>query len=149
MLCAVLGWMAGAAAAQVGPARPGADPGVIVISGTPAPPRPTTFTADANPIPLPQGATTGRTTLSWNAPAHDRLVIRANEKKVADGLPSSGTFDTGSIVTDGMVLALIDPAIGQTLASITIKTITLGPPSFPRIPIRSRFPPASRQARPP
>lgn len=129
-LCAVLGWLAASAAAQVVPARPGADPGVIVVSGTPAPPKPVTFTADPNPVPLPQGATTGRTTLSWNAPAHDRLVIRANEKKLADGLPSSGTFDTGNVVTDGMVLALIDPAIGQTLTSITIKATTPAPPSL-------------------
>jgi hypothetical protein len=105
-----------------------ADPGVIIVSGTPAPAKPVTLTASPNPIALAQGATLGKTTLRWNAPAHDHLVIRANEKQLAGDLPSSGSYDTGSLVTDGMVLALIDPVIGQTLASITVTVIPAPPP---------------------
>jgi hypothetical protein len=104
---------------------------VFVVSGTPAPARPVTFTASPNPITLAPGAVLGKTTLTWNAPAHNRLVIRVDETKFGDALASSGSLDTGPWVTDGMVFALIDPVIGQTLASITVKVNPAPPPPPP------------------
>jgi hypothetical protein len=36
------------------------------------------------------------------------------------GLPASGSVETGNWVSDGTTFALIDPANGQTIASLSV-----------------------------
>jgi len=38
----------------------------------------------------------------------------------AAGLPESGSIDTGNWVSDGLSFSLVDPASGQTIASVTV-----------------------------
>ena len=85
-----------------------------------------TLTANPNPITLAAGSTVGVTSLSWNAPGHNALRILAGSTLFADGLPSSGSAATGNWVSEGMVFSLIDPASGQTLATVTAHTTAGG-----------------------
>ena len=62
----------------------------------------------------------GKTTLSWNAPGHSQLQIWVNGVLFDAGLPASGSVETGSWVSDGTTFALIDPANGQTIASLSV-----------------------------
>jgi hypothetical protein len=78
------------------------------------------FTANPNPITLAVGANVGKTTLSWNAPGHIGLQIWVDGVLFDAGLPASGSVDTGNWVSDGTSFALIDPAKGQTIASVTV-----------------------------
>ena len=79
-----------------------------------------TFTANPNPITLAAGTSVGKTTLSWNAPGYRALQIRVAGVLFAAGLPSSGSIDTGNWVSDGLPFALVDPASGQTIATLTL-----------------------------
>lgn len=79
-----------------------------------------TFTASPNPITLAPGASVGKTTLNWNAPGYSALQIRVAGVLFAAGLPASGSIDTGNWVSDGLPFSLIDPASGQTIATVTV-----------------------------
>ena len=78
------------------------------------------FTANPNPITLAAGASVGRTTLSWSAPGYTALQIRVAGVLFAAGLPASGSIDTGNWVSDGLPFTLVDPASGQTIATLTV-----------------------------
>ena len=78
------------------------------------------FTANPNPIPLSGGANVGKTTLNWNAPGHSQLQIWVDGVLFDAGLPASGSVETGNWVSDGTTFALIDPANGQTIASLSV-----------------------------
>ncbi len=98
---------------------------------TPPPPPTVTFTANPNPIQLAAGATTGQTTLSWNAQGHSRLVIRlksATGTAMTGTLGSSGSTKTGTWVSDGLQFFLVDLDSNQSLANLTVHTKTSGPP---------------------
>lgn len=79
-----------------------------------------TFMANPNPITLAGGTNVGKTTLSWNAPGHSQLQIWVDGVLFDAGLPASGSVDTGNWVSDGTTFALIDPANGQTIASVSV-----------------------------
>lgn len=79
-----------------------------------------TFTANPNPIMLAAGAAVGKTTLSWNAPGYSALQIRVAGVLFAGSVPASGSIDTGNWVTDGLPFSLVDPASGQTIATLTV-----------------------------
>src|SRR5439155_15437669 len=79
------------------------------------------FTANPSSIMLATGATTGTTTLSWNAPGYSALQIRVSGVLFAAGLPTSGSIDTGNWVSDGLPFSLVDPASGQTIATLTMR----------------------------
>jgi hypothetical protein len=80
------------------------------------------FAANPNPIALAAGTSVGKTTLSWNAPGNSALQIWVSGVLFAAALPASGTIETGNWVSDGLPFSLIDPATGQTIASVTIAT---------------------------
>lgn len=100
-------------------------------ASTPPPPQ-VTFTANPNPIVLASGATTGQTTLSWNAPGHSHLVIRLKSSTgsaMTGTLGSSGSVKTGTWVNDGLQFFLVDADSQQSLASLTVHTkSSAGPP---------------------
>jgi hypothetical protein len=81
---------------------------------------PLIFTANPNPITLGTGASVGKTTLSWNASGHSLLQIWVSGVLFAGSLPASGSIDTGNWVSDGLPFALVDPASGQTIATLTV-----------------------------
>src|SRR5215467_10100700 len=89
--------LCGIAAAQ-------SDPLLVLLSGTPRQPAPVSFTASPNPV----ASTGAKTTLTWNAPGHSRVLIRVDEKKMTDVIAGSGSLETGNWVADGMVFRLID-----------------------------------------
>ena len=78
------------------------------------------FTANPNPITLAAGANVGKTTLSWNAPGNSGLQIWVNGVLFDAGLPANGSVETGDWVGDGASFALINPATGQTIATLTV-----------------------------
>lgn len=80
------------------------------------------FTASPNPITLAAGSSTGKTTLSWNAPGYSVLQISITGKLFAAGLPGTGTAETGDWVSDGMTFSLVDPISSRTLATVTAQT---------------------------
>jgi len=78
------------------------------------------FTANPNPITLAAGTNVGKTTLSWNTPGISGLQIWVDGVLFDAGLPASGSVDTGNWVSDGTSFALINPANGQTISSVTV-----------------------------
>lgn len=87
------------------------------------------ITATPNPILLSSGATTGMTTLSWNAPPQVKSVeihINAPDGPTTSTGSTSGTATTGTWVNDGMVFYLQDVTGGKplTLAN-TLDTVTV------------------------
>ncbi len=95
-----------------------------------------TFTANPNPITLAAGAPFGKTRLSWDAPRYSRLQIWVAGVLFAAGLPANGSIDTGTWVSDGLPFSLVDPASGQTLATLTVHTAaTAGQVTFTANPI--------------
>jgi hypothetical protein len=82
--------------------------------------RPVGFTANPNPITLAAGASVGKTTLNWSASGYSALQIRVAGVLFAGSLPASGSIDTGNWVSDGLPFSLVDPASGQTLATLTV-----------------------------
>ncbi len=88
-----------------------------------------TFTASPNPIPVPPGATTGQTTLTWNAPDSttvDIYVGGTNGSLFASGGPT-GSAQTGGWVSNGMVFTLVDGTSHQVLATATVSLVTVTP----------------------
>jgi hypothetical protein len=83
---------------------------------------PVTFTASPNPIVLAPGASSGRTTLTWNAPGYGQLFIRFNGSTVAGGLSASGSIETGDYVVNGARFELVEAASGRVLATVTVET---------------------------
>jgi hypothetical protein len=81
---------------------------------------PIVFTANPNPITLAAGASVGKTTLSWNAPGNSGLQIWVDRVLFDAGLPASGSVEAGNWVGDGTSFALINPATGQTIATLTV-----------------------------
>jgi hypothetical protein len=78
------------------------------------------FTANPDPVTFAAGARVGKTTLNWNAPGNSGLQIRVNGALFAAGLAASGSVETGNWVSDGTSFSLINPANGQTLATLTV-----------------------------
>jgi hypothetical protein len=85
------------------------------------------FTADPNPVQAEPGRTTGKTRLSWKAPAYPRLVIYAGRQQLTGELPSEGSLDTPDWVSDGLVFTLRDATkgagdgAGEVLATVVIR----------------------------
>jgi len=93
---------------------------VTVHTGAVATRGPIVLTASPNPITLAPGVNVGESTLNWNAPGYSALQIRVSGVLFAAGLPESGSIDTGNWVSDGLSFSLVDPASGQTIASVTV-----------------------------
>jgi hypothetical protein len=95
------------------------------LSSTVPPVQTVTFTANPNPIPVAGQ----KTTLSWNAPGHNSLVIKIGNIAMTGTVGTNGTADTGTWVTDGMVFTLIDTVTGATVSSLTVKVGSGGNPT--------------------
>jgi hypothetical protein len=92
----------------------------FVISATP--PAAPTITASPNPIPVSGGATTGQTTISWNAPGYATVEVHLNspDGPLMTSAGSSGSVPTGLSVTDGMRFYLVDPSTHTELAMVAV-----------------------------
>jgi hypothetical protein len=83
-----------------------------------------TFSANPNPIISATGM--GMTTLSWNAPVYNQLVITVGS---VTGTPltgtsgSSGSAQTGTSVTDGLQFFLVDLTSHSSIASVTVHVV--------------------------
>ncbi len=101
--------------------------------------------ANPNPIFIPQGATYGRTTISWSVPADSAgQTLRVGSPTgtvlgMAVGAPGFAT--TGNWVTDGMTFYLTDTATGSVIGQPLVVhvrnvagTITATPNPAPLVP---------------
>jgi hypothetical protein len=79
-----------------------------------------TFTASPNPVMLAAGSAVGEAALSWNAPGYSELQIWVAGVLFAADLPASGSIETGNWVSNGLPFSLVDPASGQTIATLIV-----------------------------
>jgi len=91
------------------------------------------LTASPNPIPvsLASGATTGATTITYNAPGVSSVQLRLNSPSgpIVQNGSSSGTYNTGNLPS-GTVFYLQDSSQGNAQSSantLATLTITLAP----------------------
>jgi hypothetical protein len=81
-------------------------------------------TFKANPDPIISATGMGMTTLSWNAPGYNQLVITVGS---VAGTPLtrtvgwSGSAQTGTSVTDGLQFFLVDLTSHSSIASVTVR----------------------------
>jgi hypothetical protein len=83
-----------------------------------------TFSANPNPIISATGM--GMTTLSWNAPGYNQLVITVGSvtgTPLTGTVGSSGAAQTGSSVTDGLQFFLVDLTSHSSIASVTVHVV--------------------------
>jgi hypothetical protein len=83
-----------------------------------------TLIATPNPIVPAVGQTSGRTTLSWQAPGYDRVQVRVGSPLGAPmtGVEGSiGSAQTGDWVSNGLTFYLQDVNTGTTIASVTVQ----------------------------
>jgi hypothetical protein len=107
---------------------------------------PVAFAASPNPITPASGSTSGKTTLTWNAPGYNRLRIRVGvpAKDMTGDLPSTGSAETGTWVMDGTPFMLVNAENGVTLATLTIQVNQNLPSSQPVGACQLYKPPAFR-----
>ncbi len=80
-----------------------------------------TISASPNPIIVPAGATSGVTTISFNAPGYPNAQVRVGSATGGElGCCGSGTAVTGNWVTNGMNFYLVDENTGNVLQTTTV-----------------------------
>ena len=103
----------------------------VTVGGAPPPANGITFTATPNPIMTTNGATVGKTTLSWNAPGYNRLAVFVNSAtgtQMTGTAGSTGTATTGNWVSDGTQFFLVDLETSSAIASLTVHVTVGGAP---------------------
>ena len=105
----------------------------VTVGGSSPPPPGITFTANPNPIITTNGATLGKTTLSWNAPGYNQLAVFVDSPtgaQMTGTKGSTGTATTGNWVADGTQFFLVDLSTKSSIASVTVH-VTVGGSSPP------------------
>ena len=93
---------------------------------------PATIAANPNPVSVASGVKVGQTTVSWNAPGVSSVEVHittAAGTLFASG-GTTGTSQTGTWVSDGMVFVLVNAATHLEIARVAV---TVGPAGTPTL----------------